>query len=297
MASRYERNEKVRRKDRKKKRNKFLSKLFSVLLVITIILLIWGKFGEVNILRANEYKISSTDIPESLDGTRIVQFSDIHYGLGFNEDRLERLINKINSYKPDVVLFSGDLIDDSYKASDKDISVIIKYLSKIDSTLGKYAVVGNHDFNNENYKNIMYDSDFTILKNNYDTIYYKDNTPILLYGVDNVTYGEPRMDILDSKDVDVIGFKMVLLHEPDYVDEFVNDYDIDLVFAGHSHNGQVKLPFVKPLFLPEGSKTYYDEYYKINDTSLYISSGAGSSIADFRLFTKASINVYRLDAQ
>lgn len=297
MNSRYEKNEKVRKKNKRKKRSKFFRRFIYLIILLIIFLALWGYFAEVNILKANDYKLSNKDIPLSFDGAVIVQISDIHYGLGFDNKRFERLVDKVNSYKPDIVLFSGDLIDSGYKATDKDISMIVKYLSKIESNLGKYAVIGNHDANNENYDNIMYDSDFTILKNNYDTIYNKSNTPILLYGVDDVIYGEPRMDILNDKDIDSIGYKIVLLHEPDYVDEFINDYDIDLVIAGHSHNGQVRLPFVKPLFLPEGSKIYYDSNYKINDSLLYVSSGVGSSIVDYRLFSSPSINVFRLDSK
>lgn len=294
MPSRYERNERIRKKSRNKKRKKFIKCLIPILLVILLLILVWGRFGEINILTANDYRVENENIPDSFNGLKIVHFSDMHYGTGYDEARLERLVDKINSYKPDIVVFTGDLVDKNYSLSDDDINLLVKHLAEIDSTLGKYAVVGDHDFYNENYENIMYDSSFKVLKNNYDIVYYKENTPILIYGIDNISYGDPRVDILDKDSINNIKYKIVLLHEPDYVDQFVNDHDVSLVLAGHSHGGQVNIPGLKSLFLPDGAKNYYEDYYKINNTDIYISNGVGSSVYDFRLFSAPSINVYRL---
>lgn len=295
MVSRYEKNEQLRKKVKKNpKKKKFLMKLLLFILTIIVITIIWGMFVEVNILKINEYSIVTNKIPDSFNGVKIVHFSDVHYGTGYNDKRLNKLVDRINSYNPDIVVFTGDLIDNNYNASKEDIELITLCLSKIESKLGKYAIVGNHDFYNDSYENILYNSEFMLLKNNYDTIYNETNNPILIYGIDNITYGDPRVDILDRDSVSNIDYKIVLMHEPDYLDEFVNDYNIDLVLAGHSHNGQVRFPKIKPFFLPEGAKKYYDSNYKVNDTLLYVSSGVGSSIYDFRLFSYPSINVYRL---
>ena len=294
MPSRYERNEIIRKKSRNKKRKKFIKCLIPILLVILLLILVWGRFGEINILTANDYRVENENIPDNFNGLKIVHFSDMHYGTGYDEARVERLVDKINSYKPDIVVFTGDLVDKNYSLSDDDINLLVKHLAEIDSTLGKYAVVGDHDFYNENYENIMYDSSFKVLKNNYDTVYYKENTPILIYGIDNISYGDPRVDILDKDSINNIKYKIVLLHEPDYVDQFVNDYDVSLVLAGHSHGGQVNIPGLKSLLLPDGAKNYYEDYCKINNVDIYISNGVGSSIYDFRLFSAPSINVYRL---
>ena len=294
MPSRYEKNEKIRKSKKAKKRKKIFRRVIIFFIILLVLILLWGKFGEVNILTVNDYRLKNENIPESFNGLKIIHFSDLHYGTGFNENRLKTLTNKINSYKPDIVVFTGDLIDKNYNANDNDFQILVKYLSSINSTLGKYAIVGNHDFYNDNYENIMYDSLFKVLKNNYDTIYYKENIPILIYGMDNITYGNPRIDILNKDSIANIKYKIVLLHEPDYVDEFINDYDISLILAGHSHNGQVNVPLLKSLLLPENAKNYYNKYYKVNKTDFYISNGVGSSIYDFRLFSPPSINIYRL---
>lgn len=297
MPSRYEKNEKKRKTARKKKHRSFLKKFTIFLIILIIGLIIWGKFGEPNILTINEYKVESDNLPDSFNGVKVIHFSDIHYGTGFNEKRLKNLVNKINSMKPDIVIFTGDLIDKNYNATDSDIKTVINYLSKIESKLGKYASVGNHDFYNENFDNIMYDSGFNVLKNNYDTIYNKTNKPIVIYGIDNITYGNPKVSTLTNKAIDNISYKIVILHEPDYIDEFINNYDVDLILAGHSHGGQAKLPLIKPFYLPDNAKNYYDKFYKVENTDIYISNGVGNSIVDFRLFSTPSINVYRFSAK
>ena len=71
-------------------------------------------------------------------------------------------------------------------------------------------------------------------------------------------------------------------------------YNYDLVLAGHSHNGQVALPFYGAIILPNHAKNYYKPHYKINDTDLFISSGIGTSNFNFRLFNRPSFNLYRL---
>lgn len=297
MGSRYERNERKRKKVRKKKKRKFLKKLSICLIIIIILLALWGKFIEPNLLTIKDYKIENEHLPESFDGVKIVQFSDLHYGTGYNENRLKKLTTEINSLKPDIVVFTGDLIDEKYQMADNDIKILVKYLSKINAKLGKYSCIGNHDFYNENFENIMYDSSFTVLKNNYDTIYNKTNKPIVIYGIDNTTYGIPKTDTLNDKEIYDINYKIILVHEPDYIDEFINNYDVNLILSGHSHNGQAKLPIIKPFYTPTGSKKYYEEYYKVNNTELYISNGVGNSIIDFRLFNTPSINLYRLNAK
>ena len=294
MKSRYEINENKRKKEKSIKKKSFLKKLLFILIGILLILGIWGKFIEPNLLTVKEYNIKNDNIPNSFNGVKIIQFSDLHYGIGNGEKKLTNIVNKINNLNPDVVVFTGDLIDKNYEISDNDLKTITKLLSKIESKLGKYACFGNHDSKNESFENIMYDSGFKLLKNNFDTIYNKVNTPIVIYGLDDSLEVNPSISALGGKEINDIPYKIVIMHEPDYIDEFIDNYDVNLVLAGHSHNGQVKLPGIRPIYLPKGAKTYYGNSYNINETMFYISNGVGNSIIDFRLFNTPSINLFRL---
>ena len=91
-------------------------------------------------------------------------------------------------------------------------------------------------------------------------------------------------------------YKINIMHTPDTFDDIKN-YNFNLVLAGHSHNGQVDLPFYGAIYTPKGAKKYYKPYYKIDNTDLYISSGIGTSNYNFRLFNRPSFNLYRLNAK
>ena len=88
-------------------------------------------------------------------------------------------------------------------------------------------------------------------------------------------------------------YSILILHEPDYINKI--DYSkYDLILAGHSLNGQIKLPWVGGIIRPNGAKKYYDEYYELDSTKLYISSGIGTNSFKFRFNNKPSFNLYRL---
>ena len=91
-------------------------------------------------------------------------------------------------------------------------------------------------------------------------------------------------------------YTIILLHEPDYADNVVDSYDnVNLILAGHSHGGQVRLPIIGPLYTPKNGHKYIKGYYDLNGTSLYVTSGLGVSRYNFRLFNKPEINFYRLN--
>ena len=90
-----------------------------------------------------------------------------------------------------------------------------------------------------------------------------------------------------------VKYKILLLHEPDTIDNLSERFD--LILAGHSHNGQVRLPLIGAVILPDGAKRYYEEHYTINNTELFISSGLGTSSLPLRFMNHPSINFYRIN--
>ena len=299
--SRLKEQEKTIKKEKKEqskeKRKSLFKKLFMICLILGILALIYAAFIEPNILLVNEHKIETDKITENYHGLKIVHFTDLHYGTTINKKNIHKIINAINELKPDIVVFTGDLMEDRKTLPDEDIEILIKSLKNINSTLGKYAVLGNHDMNNphyDHYANIFYDSDFKYLNNDYDLIYKNDNHPILIYGVDELLFGEPSMEPLNELKLENNIYKIVLAHEPDYIDEIDSSLGIDLVLSGHSHNGQFKIPYIRPIFLPEGSRKYYAPYYKVNDIDLYVSNGVGTSALPIRFASIPSINLYRI---
>ena len=262
--------------------------IFSIILAI-ILLLLYMRFIGTSGLSVREYKIKNSNL-SSFYGLKIVHFTDLHYGMSVDDKKMSYLVESINRTKPDIVIFTGDLVDRHTKVTDEISKILIKNLSNIESTYGKYYVRGNHDKVNKSYDSIMTNSNFKSLTD-YDVIYSKDNKSLFIGGVNvDESLNNDTKEALNLNNYD---YKIFALHYPDKVDEIIK-YNFDLIVAGHSHNGQVRLPIIGPIITPDNAKKYYEPYYKINNTKLYISGGIGNSVLNFRLFDKPSFNLYRL---
>ena len=282
-----------------KKKHPIIKFIIIFILIIAAILL-YSRFIATKGLVTKEYKITSSSIQDNFHGFKIVHISDIHYGRTTDKKDINNVVKEVNLLKPDIVVLTGDLIDKDTKLDDILKGEISEALNSINANVGKYAISGNHDSNFSEWENIINDSGFKNLNDTYELIYNDGYTPILLAGLSSnlnnqVDITERYNKILEYSNNENIKelYKILLIHEPDYINNI--DYsNFNLILAGHSHNGQVRLPFIGGIFLPNGAKKYYKEHYKINNTDLYISSGIGTSGISFRLFNKPSINFYRL---
>ena len=277
---------------------KFIRFLF-ILLLIILLLLIYCRYEGTRGLITKEYKIETNSIPSSFDGLKVLHFSDLHYLRVVDDNMLKKVVEEINLINPDIVIFTGDLIDKDFNINDKQKQQLITLLKSINSKYGKYSIIGNHDYikDKEEIETIYNESNFILLQNTYDIIYNSENEKIFLGGLDTYSYDKADIDkVMDYfENNDNIDYKIILVHEPDYIDTITSKYDIDLVLAGHSHNGQINIPFVKNFILPYGSKKHYENYYNVDNTPLYISSGIGESRINLRFLNKPSINFYRIN--
>lgn len=277
---------------------KVLKWMFVVCLIIIGIIIYARYIGTMGFI-TKEYTIKDKDIPSDFDGLKIVHFSDLHYNRAININKVKSIVKEINLINPDIVVFTGDLIDKDVYLTEDDYSDLIKVFSNIEAKYGKYAVIGNHDYikDKNNFKKVFDNSDFSILDNSYDIINSANNEKIYIGGLSTVSFDQEdlvkTMDYLkDKSDID---YRIILVHEPDIADEIVKDYEINLILAGHSHNGQIRLPIIGAIYKPPYAKKYYDSYYEVDGTDLYISSGIGVSNFNYRLFDRPSINFYRIN--
>ena len=264
-------------------------------LFFLMLVLIYGRFVGVNGLNTKEYLIYSNSIDSGYNGVKILHFSDLHYKKVITEKRVNDIVIEINNVNPDIVIFTGDLFDDDYELTKDDIDFLIKTLSKIESKYGKYAVIGDNDFDDiESLKNIYSQSNFKLLDNNFEVIKNEDNNNLFIGGISSYIKNDADTTKINEyldKHPD-IPYKIIIMHEPDYFDKLASSFD--LVLAGHSLNGSINVPLIKRLFLENGAKKYYNKYYDLNDTDFYISNGIGVSNINFRLFNVPTINVYRI---
>lgn len=294
-----DKQEKIIKEENRKVRKQVIKKFIKYTVILIIFLYAFFFYAEnvstVKIV-VNEERIISTKIPDSFNGLKVIHFSDLHYGSNIDKDKVKEVVSIINKRKPDIVVFTGDLIDKSIELSNKEQEALITELQKIDSPLGKYAIIGDED--KDNYSTIMNQSNFVVLNNEYDLIYNKTNDALLISG-----FSSSLNKIIDiNKSLDYFNYDFAntniysigLLHEPDSADDIIKTHQMDLLLAGHSHNGNIRIPFVGSISKRDGAKKYDQAYYKIGNTRLYVSSGIGTEDNGIRLFCRPSINFYRL---
>lgn len=301
MMSRREKNqeleetmEKEERQEKLHRRIGIFLKIFFTIVTIFILLLLYMHFVGTKGLIVREYKVESKQLPESFHGFKIVQFSDLHYLTTIKEKEVEKIVNKINQLKPDIVVFTGDLVDSQKTPTAKELTSLTENLNKIEATTGLYAIKGNHDYDTDYFNRVFQETKFKILNNSYELIYYKGNIPILLTGVGSILENDCDIDLAFSySEMDNL-YTISLLHEPDIIDNILYKYSVNLALAGHSHNGQIRLPGIGSIMKVEEGRKYPNEEYSLGNTKLYVSGGLGTSMYEFRWFDRPSINLFRL---
>ena len=259
-------------KIRKKKFNTYYSWIFAVLITAIYLFIGWN---QVNNVVETDYKLTTE---KDIKPIRIVQFADSHVGTTFSGKGLEKYVSEINSKNPDVVVITGDFVDDD--TSIDDMRDACKALSGLQTKFGVYYCFGNHDMGYYGKKNRGYDGNDLIKeleKNNVvvlqdDTVLIDDRFYIVGRqdkSVDTDYY--KRDDIREiTKKLDKDKYIIVLDHQPnDYDNEA--ESDADLVLSGHTHGGQlIPITFIGEL-LKINDSTY--GYKKMKNTDFIVTSG------------------------
>ncbi len=303
MTTRTERNEEkqkeiIKEENRELRKKIVLTslKVIFIVMIISISFFLYTTYISSKLITVKEERIIDEKIPSSFDGVKIIQLSDIHYGSTIFIKDIKKIVKLINRRNPDLVVFTGDLINKDYKLKSKEQEKLISELKKIKSTIGKYAIFGEED--QEQFTTIMNQSNFTILNNDYELIYNNSNTPILLIGLNSSLSGNININqayqYFQEPTHNSNIYTITLLHEPDSVDDILASYQTNLFLAGHSHNGQVAIPYLGGILKKEGANKYINAFYQLGQSKLYISSGIGTTDNGFRLFCRPSINFFRL---
>jgi predicted MPP superfamily phosphohydrolase len=258
---------------------------------------VYARYIEPKLLVVHEETLAYSNKGTNIKPLTLVQFSDTHLGKDYTLEDFDRVIDKINENNPDIIVFTGDLIDSH--AEDNDAEAIIARLKRLQSKRCKVAVYGNHDHGangTKRYQKIMKAAGFTLLTNANQTVDLGNGQKMNMMGIDDVLLGKPDIkkatQTIKAKD-----YNLLIVHEPDIADE-LKAYPIDLQLSGHSHGGQVALPFIGALITPPYADKYVKGMYNIagNDRmKLYVNSGIGTSNAKYRLLNTPQITVFHLE--
>ncbi|MGL5507096.1 MAG: metallophosphoesterase [Paraclostridium sp.] len=259
-------------------------------------LYVYSKYIEPKILITESYSINE-DIQDKDDEIKVVQFTDTQLGEFYSIEQLAKVVEKINKQDADIVVFTGDLID---RVSGYEyLEEVPKILSSIEAKLGKFAVWGNHDYGgggHNYYKHAMESAGFKVLENETEEINLENGKSITVSGLDEVMFRTPKPEVIKNN-ISEDSFNLLLLHEPDLIDNFINS-NINLALAGHSHGGQVEIPFIGAIVTPPYAQKYTDGFYKIsgdNKNRIYVNSGLGNTKMVFRFMNIPKISVFNIN--
>jgi uncharacterized protein len=217
--------------------------------------------------------------PPHLDGFTVALLSDFHYDAYFSVHPVRAAIEMVNGLHPDLIALTGDFVSVPWIGDAASLAYYAEpcaaLLKNLHAPHGLWAVLGNHDVGSdpERVTAALKNVGIPVLGNRSVAI-EKDGARFWLSGVDDALNGTPNLDA-SLRGVPSDEATVLLAHEPDFAD-YAACYPIDLQLSGHSHGGQVKPPFLRPLYLPDLAKKYIAGLYQIAGLTLYTNRGIGT---------------------
>ncbi len=281
------------------KKRKRLIVFGSILILFSslMICIVWGNKA----LELNSYYIVSEDLPKSFEGFRIAQVSDLH-NAEIGKDN-QKLISTLKEAKPNIIVITGDMIDSRNTKTD----VALCFAKEAVKIAPCYYITGNHEARASEYSQLkkgLLELGVTVLEDDKVKIELLGET-ITLFGVldprfnadstldDKTAVGNKLDDLIVEED----GYTILLSHRPELFETYV-DRALNLVFSGHAHGGQFRLPFVGGIIAPnQGLFPKYDAgIYTEGNTNMVVSRGVGNSIVPFRVNNRPEIVLVELNS-
>lgn len=259
----------------------------AVVAAILLGLIIWIAWGD-SALECNSYTVSSSQLPKSFDGYRIAQISDLH-NTEIGKDN-ERLLAMLRGAEPDMIAITGDLID----SRRTNVGIALDFIREAVKIAPCYYAPGNHESRVDEYLELkagMKDAGVVVLE---------DAQTEIVLGSEKITVigacdPDFKTDKLAQLQVEERNFTILLSHRPELFDTYV-EKNIDLALSGHSHGGQIRIPFLGGLIAPhQGLFPKYDGgLYTKDDTNMVVSRGVGNSLFPFRVNNRPEIVLVEL---
>ncbi|PIZ95131.1 MAG: hypothetical protein COX81_01555 [Candidatus Magasanikbacteria bacterium CG_4_10_14_0_2_um_filter_37_12] len=280
--------------------HKKITATISVLLFLGTAILVYGSFIEPHFLITNQVSINLENLDQKIT---IVLVADLQVGPYRHIDSINRIVNRILSLKPDMVLIAGDNVDNSLPIEKELLN--LNPLKKLTEQIPTFAVHGNHEYGIGGGKSVI-DSKYRIANVSKETkekmesfgIHYLVNEletisvrgqDIDIFGGDSVWAGNLDWQML--KNASSTTPTIVLIHNPVAALDNLSEYPLDLMLAGHTHGGQIRLPFIGPVgrvdeIIPA---EWYQGLHDANNFKLFVTSGTGESGTRARLFNPPEV--------
>ncbi|MEL6438642.1 MAG: metallophosphoesterase [Cyanobacteria bacterium J06621_8] len=270
----------------------WLSKLTLITLVLAIACYVYAKKIEPNWVEIVPVRLAIPHLAPAFTGFKIVQISDLHANHFIPEQRLTKIIQLVNQQQPDAIAITGDFITHGY---DFDPDKLALKLSQLQSKSGNLAVLGNHDHwrkKLEMLKQTLKEGNISLLENQVYSV-ERGNQQLAFAGIDDPYWGQPDLAQAIAQIPDN-ATAILLVHEPDYIEQSAKTERFALQLSGHSHGGQIKIPWIDPFFLPRGGRKYFAGLDRVENTWTYTNRGLGMTGIPLRFASRPEITVFTL---
>ena len=239
----------------------------------------------------NTYRIPVPNLPQAFSGFRIVQLTDLHYGLLVPQRLIRSVIARANRIERDVVVCTGDYVHE--KDATGQIDTVWPLLAELNAPSGVFSVLGNHDHWADTTRSQHWLNQTGQDLRHKTVCIVRDGSKLWLAGAGDLWEDHRSLDGL-LRGIPESDCRLVLAHNPDTADTQFSSR-VDLMISGHTHGGQVKIPFFGPPVLPVRNKTY-SSGLKVSPrgTSVFISRGIGWAIYPVRFNCLPEIAVLEL---
>lgn len=254
---------------------------------------IYGTKIEPNWIQVVPIQLTIPHLDRAFDQFKLVQISDLHIGKYMPESRLARIIQLVNQQQPDAIAITGDIVS---KGSRFQAEKLQQQLSQLQAKSVTIAVLGNHDHSRriKLLKQTLAASKINNLDNQVYTI-QRGLKKLAFAGLDDPYWGQPNLEKIIDHLPDQVP-TIFLVHEPDYIEKSAKTHKFALQLSGHSHGGQIRIPFFAPLVLPFGGQKYFAGLNQVEDTIAYTNRGLGMTNLPMRIGSRPEITVFTLQS-
>lgn len=313
---------------------RFISLSITIVILTIFTFFIYIYQVEPQWIQFKHIDLNLPNLSQEFEGWKIVQVSDIHISEWMTEKRLENIVNLINEQTPDIVVLTGDFFSQRtgysrridrasmpyineypsifkriinktglYKSNwqersfDDDRQILTNTLSQLKPRYKSFSVLGNHDYST-NVKLVrqgLKEAKIINLRNKIHSI-QKDNGILNIVGIDDVMFKKDKLDLVLEK-LPKTGVNILLVHEPDFAPQSAATNGFQVQLSGHSHGGQINIPFFGAPFLPPYGEIYIDGLYKVKNMIQYTNRGVGMAYPYIRFNCRPEITIFTLHSK
>ncbi len=250
-------------------------------------------------MEVKQVRLKLPRLPQAFSGLRIAQLSDIHLGPWMTIERVREIFDVACGYSPDVLALTGDFVlayGRKTRSYSEDLDGMSHLLRWVSQDLPVVAVLGNHDhlYNPLQVRAALERGGAHVLMNSVFTL-TRGAARFHLGGIDDFYRGNPDLNaVLRAFPPDEGA--MLLAHEPDFADTSAPTGRFDLQISGHSHGGQVVLPFIGPPILPRWGQKYFSGLYQVGQMFQYTNRGVGMSFPAVRFNCRPEMTIFTLES-